>query len=89
GEISVYSKMRNKNVQIIFDDTGPGFIEKNIDRIFDPFFSTKRRGTGLGLAQVYRIVTRHGGSVKAMNTGNGARVIVELTLYKDGDENGK
>lgn len=89
GEISVYSKMRNKNVQIIFDDTGPGFIEKNIDRIFDPFFSTKRRGTGLGLAQVYRIVTRHGGSVKAMNTGNGARVIVELILYKDGDENGK
>ncbi|HPA57089.1 MAG TPA: ATP-binding protein, partial [bacterium] len=89
GKISVYSKMRNKNVQIIFDDTGPGFIEKNIDRIFDPFFSTKRRGTGLGLAQVYRIVTRHGGSVKAMNTGNGARVIVELILYKDGDENGK
>jgi signal transduction histidine kinase len=71
------------SVKIYFDDTGPGFDEKNLDRIFDPFFSTKKRGTGLGLAQVYRVITKFGGSVRAMNTEEGARV--EISLKKIGE----
>ena len=53
-------------------------MKKNIDKIFDPFFSTKKRGTGLGLALVYRIVTKHGGSIKATNTEKGARIIIDF-----------
>jgi two-component system, NtrC family, sensor histidine kinase PilS len=89
GEINLTIKRVNKKVQIIVDDFGPGFLEKNIDRIFDPFFSTKKRGTGLGLAQVYRIISRHGGTVKASNIPNGARVVIELAVYINGGENGK
>ncbi|MGI6395045.1 MAG: sensor histidine kinase [bacterium] len=85
GVVTVYSKRTDKFIKIVFEDSGPGFIEKNIDKIFDPFFSTKKRGTGLGLAQVYRIVTRHGGEVKAENTMWGARVVVSFPLLEDID----
>lgn len=78
GQIDIFSEISDKSFKIYFDDTGPGFIEKNIDKIFDPFFSTKKRGTGLGLALVYRIVTKHGGSIKAMNTEKGARIIIDF-----------
>ncbi|MHB1011763.1 MAG: sensor histidine kinase [Desulfobacteria bacterium] len=45
-------------------DTGMGIEEKDLDRIFDPFYSTKKKGTGLGLSVVNGIVTRHGGKVE-------------------------
>ncbi|HDT11153.1 MAG TPA: GHKL domain-containing protein, partial [bacterium] len=86
GEIVIHTKKSDKKIEIYFDDTGKGFIEKNLDRIFDPFFSTKKRGTGLGLAQVYRIVTKFGGKVTAMNTKKGARVVVELNIYLEDED---
>lgn len=85
GEIKVKMDKEKGNIKIMIDDSGPGFIEKNLDRIFDPFFSTKKRGTGLGLAQVYRIIARHGGSVKAENTQSGARVFIELKERQEND----
>ena len=78
GEIDIFSELSENSFKLYFDDTGPGFIEKNIDKIFDPFFSTKKRGTGLGLALVYRIVTKHGGTIKATNTKKGARIIIDF-----------
>jgi len=83
GSINIFTVHHDKTVEIFFDDEGGGFIEKNLERIFDPFFSTKKRGTGLGLAQVYRIVTKFGGKVKAFNTDKGARVVVELNLFSE------
>lgn len=80
GEIDIFSELTEDSYKIYFDDTGPGFIEKNLDKIFDPFFSTKKRGTGLGLALVYRIVTKHGGKIKAMNTEKGARIIIDFGI---------
>ena len=80
GEIDIFSEHSDNSFKIYFDDTGPGFIEKNLDKIFDPFFSTKKRGTGLGLALVYRIITKHGGKIKAMNTEKGARIIIDFGI---------
>jgi two-component system, NtrC family, sensor histidine kinase PilS len=85
GNIRIYTKRKKENIEIYFEDEGGGFIEKNLDRIFDPFFSTKKRGTGLGLAQVYRIITKFGGRVSALNTEKGARVVVELVPYSGGE----
>ena len=48
-------------------DDGPGIAEENLERIFDPFFSSKGRdkGTGLGLSLVQRTIADHGGSIEA------------------------
>jgi hypothetical protein len=60
-------------------DSGPGFDEKNLDKLKDPFFSTKDTGTGLGLAIVTSIVESHGGSVTLTNHPEGGAE-VQLTL---------
>lgn len=51
-------------VEISFQDTGEGIPKRNLDKIFLPFFTTKRKGSGLGLAAVHRIVDLHGGWIK-------------------------
>lgn len=48
-----------------FEDDGPGIAEENLERIFDPYFTTKASGSGLGLATSYSILRRHGGLLVA------------------------
>jgi len=52
-------------VRIIFRDNGIGIQEKNLKKIFDPYFTTKQKGSGLGLATVYSIIKKHGGYITA------------------------
>jgi signal transduction histidine kinase len=64
------------------EDTGCGIPREILPRIFDPFFSTKPMGTGLGLAMTYGIIKSHGGELKAFSGhGEGTRFIVELPIY--------
>ena len=51
-------------IEISFQDSGEGISKKNLDNIFLPFFTTKKQGSGLGLAAVHRIVDLHGGWIK-------------------------
>jgi signal transduction histidine kinase/ActR/RegA family two-component response regulator len=55
-------------VKIIVEDHGCGIPQENLGRIFDPYFTTKSQGSGLGLASVYSIVKRHGGTVGVSST---------------------
>jgi len=52
-------------IKVTVKDEGTGIDEKHLDRIFDPYFSTKQTGRGLGLATVFSIVNKHGGYIKA------------------------
>lgn len=64
GEIRVGTKSVKDKIQISISDNGCGIPEGNMEKIFDPDFSTKSRGIGLGLALVKDIIERHGGSVE-------------------------
>ncbi len=68
-----------KYVKITVADNGPGIEEKNLGRIFDPYFTTKPSGTGLGLATVHSIVSRHGGHL-LVDSRPGAGCIFSIYL---------
>lgn len=71
-------------VEVSFQDTGEGISKKNLGKIFLPFFTTKRRGSGLGLAAVHRIVDLHGGWIKVESEeGQGTRFGVCLSRTAD------
>jgi two-component system sensor histidine kinase PilS (NtrC family) len=66
-------------VETAFQDTGEGVSKANLDKIFLPFFTTKKQGSGLGLAAVHRIVDLHGGWIKVdSREGHGSRFVVCL-----------
>lgn len=63
-------------------DTGSGIAEKDLGKIFDPFFSTRSTGTGLGLSLVYRIIESHGGSIEVESTeGKGSEFKITLPVF--------
>jgi len=67
--------------RIVITDTGPGIRPENLDRIFEPYFTTKEGGTGLGLALTHRIILEHRGSIRAENRPDGgARFVIDLPL---------
>jgi nitrogen fixation/metabolism regulation signal transduction histidine kinase len=66
-------------------DSGPGFSTDTPARIFEPYFTTKPGGTGLGMAITYRIITEHGGEIRlASRPGEGACVTIRLTDGENG-----
>lgn len=68
---------RGDVIEIAFHDTGEGIPRQNLDKIFLPFFTTKKEGSGLGLAAVHRIVDLHGGWIKVESQEReGSRFVV-------------
>jgi len=68
---------------ISVEDNGPGMSEEVIDRVFEPYFSTKQEGTGLGLAIAKRIVNDHDGFIRVHSVlGEGTRFLIELPTRK-------
>lgn len=59
---------------IEISDTGDGIAEDDLQKIFIPFFTTKSKGHGVGLALAHRVVTDHGGTLSASNSQGGGAV---------------
>ncbi|TDI49968.1 MAG: HAMP domain-containing sensor histidine kinase [Acidobacteria bacterium] len=80
-ELYVETAVVDGYAEIRFADTGPGFVGDAERRVFEPYFTTKSHGTGLGMAISFRIVAEHGGEIVAENRSEGgARVTVRLPL---------
>jgi len=76
----------NDWVQCSIKDSGPGILQQDIPKIFEPFFSKRRGGTGLGLAIAHRIMQEHGGRLIAGNNPNGgACMIAKFPTPIEGD----
>jgi len=89
SKILVIYGIKKKQIQLIIEDEGSGFNEKDINRVFDRFYSNRPEKfgehSGLGLNIVKNIIELHGGSITASNQSNGkkgARIEILLPIYK-------
>ncbi len=86
GTLTIVSRFAgsNRQMEVLFTDTGVGIPKENLGRLFDPFFTTKSFGTGLGLSVSYGIIEQSGGSIKVTSeVGRGSTFVITLPL---GDE---
>ena len=88
GRILVEISSSDHLITVHFDDEGQGIPNENLEKIWDPFFTTKEMGTGLGLGIVKNIVESHGGSIQIVNRPvRGTRVTIELPVKPKADDN--
>jgi signal transduction histidine kinase len=79
GRIVVTTAARFNGFELTIADNGPGIAPENIAKVFDPLFSTKSFGTGLGLPMVKQVIEQHGGTVEIGSTpGKGTKVTIRL-----------
>lgn len=79
GEIKIVTGFSDENVFVTFADNGPGIPGEQVRRVFEPYYTTKKTGSGLGLMIVHRIVSSHGGEVEfESREGKGTKVTVYL-----------
>jgi len=81
GVIDILHTERENNLTLTFKDTGTGIPPENLELVFNPFFTTRAQGTGLGLSLCRQLSESMGGSIKALACENGA--CIELTLLKN------
>jgi two-component system, NtrC family, sensor histidine kinase AtoS len=75
---------RARRVRVEIQDSGPGILPADAERVFNPFFTTKAGGTGLGLALTHKIVEDHGGAIDFRSVRTGGTVFrVVLSIYPD------
>ena len=85
GELTISARTDDGFADVTFSDTGSGISEDVIENIFEPLFTTKTKGTGMGLSVCQQIVSKHNGTMSvASKPGEGATFTVKLPLDRDG-----
>ena len=81
GQLNLTTSPKDGELFIALEDTGSGIAPENLNRLGEPFFSTKPTGTGLGLAVVQSIVREHQGKFQITSQlGQGTRVEIRIPL---------
>jgi signal transduction histidine kinase len=78
GIINIRAKKKQDNVEIKIEDSGPGIANNIIDKIFEPLFTTKQEGTGLGLASCKSIIEQHKGTITVSSKPTTFTVVLPL-----------
>lgn len=84
GNIYISTFLRGDIIEVVIKDEGIGIAENNLYRIFEPYFTTKTEGSGLGLMITYRIIKAHSGDIKFKSKlDEGTEITVILPLKRD------
>ena len=84
GRLSIELAQRQNAVEVVISDTGTGIDEKDLPRIYDPYFTSKPAGTGLGLAVVQKIMEAHGAFLQIESKAEaGTRVILRFAFLRN------
>jgi signal transduction histidine kinase len=85
GRVTVRARLEGSLLALVVSDNGPGVPDNLKDRVFDPFFTTRESGTGLGLAVVQQIVKQHGGTIDVDgDVSGGASFTVRIPIQNKG-----
>jgi signal transduction histidine kinase len=83
GQVTIITRVSDGEVEILVRDTGSGIPEEDLGKIFEPFYSTKVTGVGLGLSIIKKIVTDHNGDLSVNSKkGEGSEFIIRLPIPK-------
>ena len=81
GVLKIKAALNNENINVTFEDNGQGIPSDEIEKIFDPFYTTKDEGTGLGLSFIFQVITAHNGDVDVESRiGEGAKFTIKLPI---------
>lgn len=81
GRVRLFSRRNNDRVEIEIRDDGPGMDKAMMERVFEPYFTTKPGGTGLGLSITRGIIAEHGGTIEISSApGQGCQVLISLPI---------
>ena len=92
GDIYISAKKDGENIVVSFEDTGCGIAPENINKIFEPFYTTKPvgQGTGLGMSIAYRVIEAHNGKINvASEVGKGTKITITLPINHKIEEDSK
>ncbi len=83
-QLRIVTEVAGRHARLLIADNGPGFPVEMLPRVFEPYVTTKARGTGLGLPIVKKIVEEHSGTIEISNAPEGgARIDIRLPLVKE------
>ncbi|MBC15414.1 MAG: hypothetical protein CL942_00020 [Desulfovibrio sp.] len=83
GKLAIAADASNTALTLSVSDTGTGIPQENLEAVFDPYFTTKSKGTGLGLAVVRKIIDGHGGTIEIQSEeGKGATFVITIPDIK-------
>ena len=87
GVLTILTQKVERSVEVAFSDTGTGINDVDMKKVFEPLFTTKPKGTGLGLAVCHQIVSQHRGTIDVASVcGEGTTFTITLPLSSDGIE---